>query len=152
MRIPSTVITCLSGFLLTLGATVSWAEESTPWILAKYDLNGDEKITQAEVSQKKQLLFSRMDANQDGDITFQEYQTTDQKRREALLKARFGKLDDNHDGQVSEKEYASFLGMFNSFDSDGDGTLSEAEVGLQTHSETQITRCLLWFCLRTDLN
>ena len=152
MSIPSITKHPVLAILLMFAANSSWTEESTPWILAKYDLNGDEKITQAEVSQKKQLLFSRMDANQDGDITFEEYQTTDQNRRAALLKARFSKLDDNHDGQVSEKEYASFMGMFNSFDSNGDGTLSEAEVGLQTDTEAQITRCLLWFCLRTDLD
>lgn len=152
MCISSKTTYYLLASLFTLASSSSWGEESTPWILAKYDLNGDEKITQAEVSQKKQLLFSRMDTNQDGDITFQEYQTTDQNRREALLKVRFSKLDDNHDGQVSEKEYASFMGMFNSFDSNGDGTLSEAEVGLQTEADAKITRCLLWFCLRTNLD
>ncbi len=136
---------------LALTSIHSLAQETAPWLLAKYDLNGDAKITQAEVAQKKQLLFSRMDSDKNGDISFAEYQLTDQARRQALLQARFNKLDEDHNGQVSEQEYASFLGMFNSFDSNGDGSLTSQEVALTPENGAQITRCLLWFCLRTDL-
>ena len=138
----------ISGFLYLISAQ---ANESAPWLLAKYDLNGDDKITQEEIARKRQALFSRMDTNEDGDISFEEYQLTDQARRAALLKARFNKLDEDHNGQVSEAEYASFLGMFNSFDSDGDGALTSQEVQLQPSQGAKVTRCLLWFCLRTDL-
>lgn len=139
---------CLSGLL---ALPLAQANESAPWLLAKYDLNGDDKITQEEIARKRQTLFSRMDANEDGDISFEEYQLTDQARRAALLKARFNKLDEDHNGQVSEAEYASFLGMFNSFDSNGDGALTSQEVELKPAEGAQVTRCLLWFCLRTDL-
>lgn len=151
MNTPLTRYSLLSAFCFSLLAPSGIAQESAPWLLAKYDLNGDTKITQEEVAQKKQSLFLRMDNNDDGDISFGEYQLTDQARRAALLKARFNKLDENHDGKVSEQEYASFLGMFNSFDSNGDGALTEQEVNLNPEQATQITRCLLWFCLRTDL-
>lgn len=138
-------------FSLSLTSLHASAQEAAPWLLAKYDLNGDTKITQAEVAQKKQVLFARMDSDKNGDISFAEYQLTDQARRQALLQARFNKLDEDHNGQVSEQEYASFLGMFNSFDSNGDGALTRQEVSLTSEKGAQITRCLLWFCLRTDL-
>ncbi|MGH1372830.1 MAG: EF-hand domain-containing protein [Cellvibrionaceae bacterium] len=140
----------LAGLSMLLAPTVL-AQESAPWLLAKYDLNGDAQITQAEVAEKKQRLFLRMDEDNDGDVSFAEYQLTDQARRAALLKARFNKLDEDHNGRVSEQEYASFLGMFNSFDSNGDGSLTGQEVDLSSEQSAQITRCLLWFCLRTDL-
>ncbi|WP_240946186.1 EF-hand domain-containing protein [Pseudomaricurvus alkylphenolicus] len=124
------------------------------WLMAKYDLNGDARITQQEITHKKLALFNRMDRNGSGDVSFSEYENMDQSKRQALLKARFLKLDDNHDGLVSQEEYASFLGMFASIDANGDGALSPHEMtqdeAKQSKEDNQY--CLLWLCVRTSLD
>lgn len=51
------------------------AEE--PWLLSKYDRDGDKKITQQEVVAHKQGLFEKLDRNANGDVEFSEYQQAD---------------------------------------------------------------------------
>ncbi|GLS27615.1 hypothetical protein GCM10007877_33340 [Marinibactrum halimedae] len=133
----------------------SQAEEPS-WILAKYDLNGDEQITAEEITSKKLRVFRFMDDDQDGGVSFTEYSKSDADRRQALLKARFLKLDFNHDGFITDEEYSSYLGMFASIDSDGDGSLSASEMrDLESLGEKKgedEKYCLLWLCFRTDLD
>ncbi|WP_439133912.1 EF-hand domain-containing protein [Pseudomaricurvus sp.] len=129
--------------------------QQQPWLLAKYDLNGDTTITLEEVSEKKKSLFVQLDHDRDGHISFGEYETIDQAKRQALLKKRFSKLDEDKNGRVSEAEYASFVGLFSTYDSDGDGTLSRGEVHSYQNSNSvnaaPNTHCLLWFCIRSEL-
>jgi Ca2+-binding EF-hand superfamily protein len=122
------------------------------WLLAKYDANGDARITQREVTNKKLNLFTRMDSDNNGGISFEEYERTDAVKRQALLKSRFVKLDINHDGLVTQDEYSSYMGMFSSIDRDGDGTLTAQEIGVEQAAPTQVSHCLLWFCIRRELN
>jgi len=150
-----TLALCTSVFVGGVYAAGVQAEgdyESTgQWLLAKYDLNGDARITEQEVSDKKQRLFTRMDTDSDGGINFDEYEQMDIIKRQALLHSRFNKLDEDHDGRVSAAEYGSFLGMFRSIDSDGDGTLTAIEMGGHQVARTQVTRCFLWLCVRGSL-
>lgn len=122
------------------------------WLLSKYDLNGDASITQDEVSNKRQSIFTYMDADGDSKISFQEYVTLDNLKRQTILKARFNKLDTNHDGEVSQEEYRSYSGLFNSIDSDGNGKLTPSEISQsKVKAKQSSTHCLLWFCMRTSL-
>lgn len=121
------------------------------WLLAKYDANGDARITQREVTDKKLNLFNRMDGDNNGGISFEEYERTDAAKRQALLKSRFVKLDTNHDGLVTQDEYSSYMGMFSSIDRNGDGTLTAQEIGVEQAAPTQVSHCLLWFCIRREL-
>jgi len=150
-----TLALCLSVFIGSVSAVVVQADsdyQSTDqWLLAKYDLNGDSRITEQEVCDKKQRIFTRMDADSDGGVNFEEYEKMDAVKRQALLHSRFNKLDEDHDGRVSSAEYGSFLGMFRSIDSDGDGTLTAVEMGGNQVARTQVTRCFLWLCVRGSL-
>jgi len=121
------------------------------WLLAKYDLNGDGRITHKEITSKKRNIFKYMDSDDDGGITFKEYESMDIAKREALLKSRFNKLDLDQDARISEKEYCNYMGLFDSIDSDGDGILTSTEMGTG-QSKTTSTKCVLWFCLRTQLD
>lgn len=138
----------LRAFILLLLAMPAVADE--PWLLSKYDRDGDQKISQQEVMAHKQSLFAKLDTNGNGDVEFSEYQSADQERRRALLKARFAKLDSDHSGSVSAAEYASYMGLFNSIDSDGDGSVTRQEMGGDA-SDLYITRCLFWLCLKTPM-
>ncbi len=130
---------------------VAAEDHNHDWLLAKYDLNGDTQITQNEVVSKKRNIFKHMDSDNDGGINFQEYETMDITKREVLLKARFNKLDLDQDGRVTEEEYCDYMGLFASIDSDGDGTLTTSEIGTRQTQNTT-TRCLLWFCIRSELD
>lgn len=125
-------------------------QAEAPWLLAKYDLDGDRRISQQEVAAHKQGVFQYMDHDGDGRVGFIEYERADQARRQSLLKARFAKLDVDHDGVVTAAEYRSYRGLFDSIDSDGDGLLSPGEMGAGS-ADTYVTRCLLWLCLKTPL-
>ncbi len=121
------------------------------WLLAKYDANGDARITQREVTDKKLNLFERMDGDDNGGISFDEYEHTDSTKRQVSLKARFVKLDLNQDGLVTQDEYSTYLGMFTSIDRNGDGTLTANVIGVETAAPAQVAHCLLWFCIRRGL-
>lgn len=151
------LIYCLS-FPLNASEEMGSASKNA-WLMAKYDTNGDSMISVDEVAEKRNKMFAYMDADQDGAVTFNEYQTLDVRKRQVLLQARYKKLDQDHDGYVSAEEYASYLGSFDHFDFDGDGYITiedmhSAKKLPQTASAEQddTTRCLLWFCVRTTLD
>ena len=139
---------------LGLGASVIGVAEDVPyeenhWLLAKYDLNGDARITTDEIASKKLNIFRVMDDDRNGGVSFDEYKNVDDIKRQSLLKARFSKLDRNNDGKVSETEYSSYLGLFASIDSNGDGALTSDEMVEKKPVSSYDTRCVMWFCLRT---
>lgn len=122
------------------------------WLLAKYDLNGDTRISQEEISAKKLDIFRLMDLNTSGGVSFDEYEQIDAARRNLLLKARFNKLDQDKDGEVTEAEYSSFLGEFSSIDANGDGMLDPREMGSGGSQDEPgyDTHCFYWVCLRLE--
>jgi Ca2+-binding EF-hand superfamily protein len=130
------------------------------WLLAKYDLNGDQAISLDEVTLRRDRIFAHLDADADGLVTFDEYQSLDIKKRELILKARFDKLDSDGDGELSPEEYRSYLGSFESFDANGDGRLTRDEIENKrndrrvkvANEKVSDTHCLLWVCVRTSLD
>ncbi|WP_246434661.1 EF-hand domain-containing protein [Teredinibacter haidensis] len=129
------------------------------WLLAKYDENGDKVITVDEISEKRKQIFSRMDGNADGGVSFEEYLDLDTEKREMLLKARFSKLDLDQDGNLSGDEYCSYLGSFERFDQNGDGNISSEEITREAPAKVDIAEeakdddvhCLFWVCIKTNL-
>ncbi len=144
------VVICALGAVGVNAADDDFDYHGNNWLLAKYDLNGDARITQDEITSKKLNIFRHMDNDGDGGVSFDEYENMDSAKRFALLKSRFAKLDSDHDGRVSEDEYCSYMGLFADIDSNGDGTLTSDEMNPQEEHEAQVTRCLWWFCLRTE--
>lgn len=127
------------------------------WLLAKYDTNGDQIISVDEVAVKREKLFSYMDGDEDGQVSFGEYQQLDVRKRQLLLQARFDKLDLDRNGILSAAEYSSYLGSFESFDINGDGYVSPDELAggepIQTSSDEDTGEyCLLWVCLRSSIH
>ena len=141
--------------LMLWSLSVAVAEEGfntqENWLLAKYDLNGDVRITQNEITSKKRNIFKHMDGDSDGGVSFEEYENMDVAKRQALLRSRFNKLDVDKDGRLTEAEYTKYMGMFDSIDSDGDGALTSVEMGVG-QVETSDTHCLLWFCFRSSID
>ncbi|WP_370979150.1 EF-hand domain-containing protein [Agaribacterium sp. ZY112] len=126
-------------------------------LLARYDANGDRAISTSEVEMKRKQVFTRLDSNLDGQVSFDEYELVDQQKRLPLLKARFDTLDSNQDGQVTAEEYASYLGSFSRLDQNKDGQISGSEIGgvddkADKSSKNQADLCLLWLCVRKSIN
>jgi len=141
--------------LATLSANaVSQSDEyaGNNWLLAKYDANGDAQITLEEIASKKLNIFQHMDLDSDGGVSFSEYETLDLAKRKALLKSRFIKLDSDRNGKVTQSEYSSYMGLFASIDSNGDGALTEEEINNGSKAEAYVSHCVLWFCFRTKMD
>lgn len=64
--------------LVSVTAASVFADEGTSkneqWLLAKYDVNGDNVISVDEISEKRQKLYAAMDLDADGGVTFGEYE------------------------------------------------------------------------------
>lgn len=68
--------------------------------------NRDADVTRAEVIQRSDAAFARLDTNHDGRFTREEAQALGQQRRAQMQTRMFDRLDANHDGQISREEFA----------------------------------------------
>lgn len=145
----------LSGLASPGHAATADKASADRWLIAKYDVNGDQVISIDEVNEKRERLFGYMDGDLDGKVSFDEYQHLDIRKRQMLLQARFDKLDLDHDGNLSDSEYSSYLGSFERFDHNGDGHISSDEMAQRPHLKSASdddTYCLLWVCVRGSIH
>ena len=63
-------------------------------------------VTRAQVIQRSDAAFARLDANHDGRFTREEGQALGQQRREQMMGRMFERLDADHNGQISREEFA----------------------------------------------
>jgi Ca2+-binding EF-hand superfamily protein len=144
----------------------SWADETQAvpaltspsnrdWLLARYDVNGDQVISTEEISQKRDKVFAKMDLNHDGNVSVDEFTQVDLLKRQPIITARFSKLDADRDGTVSQDEYRNYLGSFKQFDHDGNGHITSAEIdstrAVEPAKSSGKTHCLLWVCVRSTI-
>lgn len=63
-------------------------------------------LTRAQVVQRSDAAFARLDANHDGRFTQEEAQALGQQRRAQMQARMFERLDADHNGQISREEFA----------------------------------------------
>jgi hypothetical protein len=63
-------------------------------------------VTRAEVIQRSDAAFARLDANRDGRFTREEAQALGEQRREQMRTRMFERLDADNNGQISREEFA----------------------------------------------
>jgi hypothetical protein len=63
-------------------------------------------VTRAEVIQRTDAAFARLDSNRDGRFTREEAQARRQERREQRQTRMFDRLDADNNGQISREEFA----------------------------------------------
>lgn len=100
-------------------------------MLRRADTNGDGAVSRAEYAAMRERLFAKLDRNHDGYLTADDRSGRRMGRRasgEKLQQAMQG-LDRDGDGRVSHDEFTQGPTlMFDRADTDGDGTLSPAEI------------------------
>jgi EF-hand domain pair/EF hand len=93
-------LTILSGVALLGLAGAAFAQPQGPGPQRPAD------VTRADVIQRTDAAFARLDANHDGRFTREEGGALVQQRREARRTRLFERLDADHDGQISRAEFA----------------------------------------------
>ena len=94
-------------------------------------------LTPVFAQETPKKVFARMDTNQDGKVTEEEFMTFYVEYAEKLRQARFDKLDTNKDGMISREEFmavqvaeAKKIGKlrFRRIDVNKNGEITEAEL------------------------
>ena len=133
MRILAAVPLLLltSGCMMAARAAVRPHSADPAKLLGRADTNGDGVITRAEFAAMRERLFAKLDRNGDGYLTADDQSHRRMGRRasgERLQQAMQG-LDRDRDGRVSHDEFTQGPTlMFDRADTDGDGTISAAEL------------------------
>lgn len=136
--------------LLTLAALPAVAaSHSSATFMSEQDINGDGKVSLAEFKLGRQVEFTRMDFNADGQLSEAEYlgefegrlmarlskMPDPEKRKEELqrqmrqAKVRFGVLDADKNGSISQDEFmATGQRMFKLHDRNEDGIVDDVDI------------------------
>ncbi|MBB34016.1 MAG: hypothetical protein CME88_13115 [Hirschia sp.] len=102
--------------------------------IARFDTDGDGKVSEAEVEAFKAARFAEADANGDSKVTADElhaFHEAEKARREAERRAAFfARMDADGDGTLSEAEFVTIKpGRFDRMDRDDDGFIEAGEFG-----------------------
>lgn len=127
--IPLLLLT--SGCMMAARAAIHPHSADPVQLLRRADTNGDGAVTRTEFAAMRERLFAKLDRNHDGYLTADDQSQRRLRRRgsgEKLQQAMQG-LDRDGDGRVSRDEFVNGPTlMFDRADTDGDGTISPAEL------------------------
>ena len=157
MKIKTAVIAALAGVFAITAAAPSFAaadpakkEKRIHRFIKRADLNGDGKISQAEMARGISVTFANVDVNGDGVLSASEVSGAKAALKAARKQARasgegrlqfvkfpakrigkrFDRIDANGDGVLSKAEFASISErMFRKRDKNNDGYISAADFG-----------------------
>lgn len=111
-------------------------------LMGIYDANKDDAVTTEEFVNERRSVFYLTDKNKDGVLSPEEYlnefedridRTVETNRRGQIKQTyvRFGVLDDNEDKAMTFEEFqVSGKRIFTRWDKNGDGEISNADVGI----------------------
>ena len=111
------------------GASPPHQSRAVERFMLLYDINGDGKVTAAEINEDQSRIFTAMDVDNDSSLS-----TDEMKRRGRLLQAYrtttlFDLMDANGDGKLSLKEVqAPTRRWFKRYDVNNDGAMEASEV------------------------
>lgn len=98
----------------------------------RLDLNSDGKVTREEMTRHRADRLKSADRNDDGLVSKEEFSTAMLARMREHLERRFAKMDADGDGSLSDAEIGKTGGKrgrhFQRLDADGDGALTLEEM------------------------
>lgn len=98
-------------------------------LFERFDANRDGTLTQAEVDQTRRERFTSFDADNDGQLSLQEYQALWSDAMRSRMVDRFQGLDDDGDAAVTIEEFlAPFGKVVSRMDRDNNGELTRDEL------------------------
>lgn len=95
----------------------------------RVDANGDGKVTGAELATFRSERFANADADGNGSISLEEFQTVWMEMTRPRMVDAFQRMDDDGDAAVTDEEFGGRLQRMQSWlDRDGDGAVSREEL------------------------
>ena len=109
------------------------AEDRVTMLMERFDTDGDGQITVEEIEALRTARFNEADTNGDGVIDVTEFQAAAQARAAERMAERaaemFARIDQDGDGQLTQDDLGGREGrMFEYADENGDGVLTEDEL------------------------
>ncbi len=99
-------------------------------MLENLDTNKDKKLTQEEIDAARAALLAMGDADKNGELTLQEFETVWVEQMRPMLVRQFQRLDKDGNAQVTSEEFnGPFAGIVARLDRNDDKVLDEADRG-----------------------
>lgn len=153
--------TLLSGSLCTVTTSV-WSQGGPPpmdparmaTFLARFDTDGDGRVSREEMEAARAAEFTAADTNGDGVLNYTEFLELEQQHRAERVTNEFTFLDQDSSGSISATEFANGHSevsitaatfVFTTADTDSNGSLSTAELETLMNNGKEI-----WHFARMD--
>ncbi len=124
-----TFISGVVGAALVITATSAFAKGPRA-TFEELDIDGDGQVTLTEITEHRMKNYTSADTDGDGQLSVEEMQAAAQAKAADRVKGMFEKYDANADGFLSEDELPKprrASKMFERIDADGNGSISEQE-------------------------